>query len=230
MPCIRANDPEPLLARDIADFVRSGAFPCAGAKSALSLGSLETAEGGDFDRAADYTALRRRLIALGLRVQAGSASDPLCSLLWAFAPGPILTEADFEHHLWRHIQALHDLDTVSGCPWASGVSDDPGSENFSMSLAGHAYFIVGLHPGGPRAARRFSRPLIAFNSHIQFERLRADGRYDRMHYIIRHRDRTANGDVNPMLGNHGRKPQAPQFSGRIVSPDWNCPLKIRMPR
>ena len=217
------------LAGDVAAFIHSDGFPCVGAKSALALGTLEMAESGRFDQPPDYRAIRQRLKAFGDLFEASDAGDPLRAFLWGFTPGPVLSEEDFERHLWRHLQALHDLDASQACPWALDVSDDPRSPEFSMSLAGHPYFVVGLHPGASRAARRFERPLLAFNSHRQFAHLREDGRYGAMTEIIRARDAEAHGSINPMLGAHGVALQAPQYSGRQVPPDWRCPLRVRRP-
>jgi len=93
-----------------------------------------------------------------------------------------------------------------------------------MSIAGHSYFIVGLHPNASRTARRFGRPAIVFNSQAQFSGLRADGRYSAMQSIIRARDTALEGSINPMLGEHGQALQAPQYSGRRVGADWKCPF------
>lgn len=227
MPSVDANAPETPIAADIAAFIRSRDFPCVGAKSALGLGNIEVFESGEFRSPARYSGVRERLASLGACVDAPGGPRPLRTFLWAFTAGEVLEERAFEDTLWQHLQALHDLDATDGCAWAGGVSSDPASAKFSMSIAGHAFFVVGLHPGASREARGFSRPLLAFNAHIQFEQLRADGRYDLMRDIIRERDRAAHGDINPMLGRHGNRAQAPQFSGRNVSANWQCPLKVK---
>jgi uncharacterized protein len=227
MPSVDADLPETQTAADIAAFIRSHDFPCVGAKSALALDQIDIFESGNFWSPARYREVRQRLACLGARVQAPGGPHPLRSFLWAFRPGGALDEAAFEKKMWQHLQCLHDLDAAEGLPWARGVSSDPSSPKFSMSVAGHAFFVVGLHPGASRDARRFSRPMLAFNAHVQFEQLRADGRYDLMRDIIRARDRDAHGDINPMLGHHGDRAQAPQFSGRNVSADWQCPLKVK---
>jgi len=89
---------------------------------------------------------------------------------------------------WARAQGLHDIDAASGARWAEGVAREPNSPDFSFSVGGAAYFVVGLHPGASRAARRFCRPALIFNPHEQFERLRADGRYHTMQSIIRERE------------------------------------------
>lgn len=53
------------------------------------------------------------------------------------------SETDFETKLWEQLQFLHDEDDV---PWNSEVSKNPESDDFSFSLAGEAFYIVGMHP------------------------------------------------------------------------------------
>jgi len=74
-------------------------------------------------------------------------------------------------------------------------------------------------------ARRFPRPVLVFNLHDQFERLRAEGRYERMREAILERDRKLAGDVNPMLVRFGEASEARQYSGRAVGEEWECPFR-----
>ena len=85
--------------------------------------------------------------------------------------------------------------------------------------------MVGLHPAASRPARRFKRPVLVFNLHDQFERLRAEGRYERMRERIMERDKALAGSTNPMLARHGDASAARQFSGRAVEKDWRCPFE-----
>ena len=65
---------------------------------------------------------------------------------------------------------------------------------------------------------------MVFNLHDQFERLRAQGRYERMREAILDRDRALAGDINPMLDRHGSSSEARQYSGRVVEADWTAPF------
>lgn len=94
-----------------------------------------------------------------------------------------------------------------------------------MSLGGHPFFVVGLHPAASRPARRFECPVLVFNSHDQFERLREDRRYEKLQSVIRERDKELSGSINPMLADHGFGAAAAQYSGRNVSEDWVCPFE-----
>ncbi len=108
-----------------------------------------------------------------------------------------------------------------------GWPTDPDNPHFSLSFGGEAFFVVGLHPNASRPARRFSSPVLVFNLHAQFERLRAEGRYEKLRASILERDTALAGSVNPMLARHGDSSEARQYSGRVVGAEWRCPLQGR---
>jgi FPC/CPF motif-containing protein YcgG len=135
-------------------------------------------------------------------------------------------EARFETRLWALLQRLHDLDHARGSDWSPDVSTDPDSPRFSLSIGGHPFFVIGLHPGASRIARRFEAPALVFNSHRQFNRLRADGRYGKMQAATRGRDLALQGSLNPNLADFGSEPETRQYSGRAVEPDWRCPFHV----
>jgi uncharacterized protein len=205
--------------------VQSEAFPCVGAKSAYALGGLRVIEAGDFTSGEHDAAIHRAITEFGaeaLKEEAG-----LLSFACLFRHAPRMSEAEFEAALWTRAQGLHDIDAASGAPWADGVAREPDAADFSFSVGGVAYFVVGLHPGASRAARRFCRPALVFNPHLQFERLRADGRYYQMQSIIREREIARNGSINPMLSDFGSGREAAQYSGRQVDQGWTCPLRVK---
>ena len=138
-----------------------------------------------------------------------------------------LTEEGFEARLWDRLQSLTDQDTRLGHAYDARVAADPSDSHFSLSFAGEAFFAVGLHPGASRPARRFDAPTLVFNLHDQFERLRAEGRYDRLRETIQARDISWTGSINPMLASYGERSEAPQYSGRKVPDDWACPFSRR---
>tara|TARA_R110002049_G_C9102627_1_gene557126 strand:+ start:319 stop:885 length:567 start_codon:yes stop_codon:yes gene_type:complete len=154
---------------------------------------------------------------------------PFKTLVCGFRRAAVMTEPAFETALWERLQRLHEIDVARGTPWADQVSNDPESPDFNISIDGVAYFVIGLHPGASRVARRFCRPALVFNSHDQFEKLRADGRYRALQKVTRQRDLDVNHSINPMLANHGHKSQAAQYSGREVGEDWKCPFRFRTP-
>lgn len=212
-----------LIARFLA-FVDEGHFPCVGAKAALSRGALRTAE---FGTLGDPTNDRRLLAALtdfSVMIAAGDYPETTVHSFAALFHAPFGTgELRFENLLWHQLWRLRRLDALRGMRQARDVSSDTASAKFSLSLAGHPFFVIGLHPGASRTARRFQHPTLVFNSHRQFEKLRADGRYRKMQKATRKRDRALQGSVNPNLADFGIATEARQYSGREVENGWQCP-------
>ena len=205
--------------RESPAFVEAAAFPCLGAKAAQSRGQLDTLRARSLLDGTHDTAIVRRLQAVP------DAGDEAIfrSLAVLFPATPPLGEAAFEAALWRRLAALHAIDRREH-GWDPRVSDDPASPEFSMSFGGKAFYVVGLHPGASRPARRFDCPVLVFNLHSQFERLRVDGRYEKLRQAIVQRDIAYAGAANPMLAVHGESSEARQYSGRRVDEDWVCPF------
>lgn|SRR5690606_1923944 len=201
-------------------------FPCVGAKSAQARGTLDARPFGRLgDRANDAPLLD----ALG-RFAAAPRDDGLYSFAAVFEGPGDTDERRFEALLWSQLQRLHDLDVRRGRGWDPTASRDPADPRFSLSLAGEGWFVIGLHAGASRLARRTPWPVLVFNSHRQFERLRADGRYARMQAATRARDTALQGSINPNLADFGTASEARQYSGRAVEADWTCPFHPRTPR
>lgn len=135
-----------------------------------------------------------------------------------------VSEAEFERQLWALLQALHDSDKARGFAWDPEVGKDPGREDFSFSIGGRSFFVVGLHPNASRLARRAPVPCLVFNFHEQFEALKASGKYQSMQTVIRARDVKLQGSVNPVLARFGESSEARQYSGRAVEESWKCPF------
>ncbi len=138
--------------------------------------------------------------------------------------GPVMeNEQQFESCLWRQLAMLNRLD-AERFDWDPSVSSDPRDPMFSFSFAGQALYVIGMHPGSSRLARRFRWPTLVFNPHEQFERLRTDGKWKRMQQTIRERDKQLQGTINPMLSDFGDRSEAAQYSGRAVGAEWKCPF------
>ncbi len=203
-------------------FIAEPEFPCVGAKSALANGLLQIIEARDLTSGWNDLEIHRALIAWARAYKA----DPggLRSLAVIFdGPGDLDEEA-FENALWERIQSLADKDAWKGLPYDPRVCPDPDNPHFSLSFGGEAFFVIGLHPRSSRPARRFEKPALVFNLHDQFERLRAEGRYERMRERILARDADLAGSINPMLARHGEASEAAQYSGRMVEDGWKCPF------
>ena len=204
-----------------AAFVREAVHPCAMAKSVLARDAIEYGI---------YRGLGSQSAAQALCVDLYRSLDRRHEGYWSFAAlfpdDRVAGEEQFEHRLWAHLQRMHDYD-ASLHPWDDTVSSDPAAPHFSFSIGGRAWYVIGLHPGASRLARRLRSVALVFNPHAQFDELRARGRYVAMRDRIRQRDRLLQGSINPMLADHGKAPEARQYSGRAVEPAWQCPFKAR---
>lgn len=148
-------------------------------------------------------------------------SNDFETFLVAFKGKQNYSEKEFEQKLWEQLQHLHELDDAA---WDKEVDPDPESKNFSFSLGGRAFYIVGMHPNSSRKARQAPYPAIAFNLHWQFEKLREMGTYYTVRDKIRERDTELQGNINPMLEDFGENSEARQYSGRKVGEEWKCPF------
>ncbi|MEO7875874.1 MAG: guanitoxin biosynthesis heme-dependent pre-guanitoxin N-hydroxylase GntA, partial [Dokdonella sp.] len=195
-------------------------FPCIGAKAALAQGRLQVFPGGDLrDPRSDCMVVEQ------LQAFAATTSDDdvFISAVVLYEATPLLDELEFERVLWARLRAFHVIDATHH-HWDPRVSADPRSTQFSYSVGGRAFYVVGLHPQASRPMRRFPCAALVFNLHSQFETLRADGRYERLRETIAARDAACSGSVNPMLARHGVASEARQYSGREVAADWQCPF------
>lgn len=207
-------------------FLRADTFPCVGARAALAQGGLRTVELGRLGDAGVDAPLLDAVEALAADLAVLPDDTTTLHSLAALFDGPGDTdEARFEALLWSQLQRLHALDVRRGHRWAADAGRDPDAPDFSFSLAGHPFFVIGLHPGASRLARRFATPVLVFNSHRQFGRLRADGRYAKMQAATRARDITLQGSINPNLADWGTAPETRQYSGRAVDASWRCPFR-----
>ncbi|NDP47564.1 MAG: YqcI/YcgG family protein [Sulfuriferula multivorans] len=201
-------------------FVTSPTFPCVGAKSALSRSQLEYRIENDLR----YGPNAFTVSSLQEFSQAYSSETPLFqSFVVLFRQPGALTERAFEAYLWRYLQRMHDTD-ADLYDWDSEVSRDPDTADFSFSIGGRAYYVVGLHPDAGRTARRFFRPALVFNLHDQFDRLRHKGKYENIRDTIIRREAQLEGNPNPMLKPFGTLSEARQYSGRVVDDQWKCPF------
>ena len=135
-----------------------------------------------------------------------------------------IDEEQFDQLLWQRLQSLSDLGAVQ-YDYDPRVDADVSPPNFSFSLKSEAFYIIGMHSSNARKARRFAYPTLIFNPHTQFEKLRENNQYGKMQHIVRNRDKHFSGSVNPMLADFGDVSEVFQYSGRIYSKDWECPLK-----
>ncbi|MBI1406215.1 MAG: YqcI/YcgG family protein [Caulobacter sp.] len=213
------------LAERFRAFIRERNFPCVGAKSALAHDRIEVVQARDIRSAWDDLDIHAALSRFAARYRRDP--QPFQSLAVIFAGPEEIDEVAFEQALWARLQSLTDKDVFNGYPADARISPDVANPHFAMSFAGEGFFVVGLHPGASRPARRFEAPALVFNPHDQFESLRADGRYETLRDKILARDKALAGSINPMLARHGDASAARQYSGRQVPPTWRPPFTSR---
>ena len=205
-------------------FVLGPSFSCLAAKSAIRRGTYRVGAYARIDDGEVTEGLARDLFAFG-RERRGFESD-FTSFVAFFREGFTGDEEAFEVCLWSQLQRLHNLD-AGFHRWDPRVSSDAADPEFSFSFAGHAFFVVGLHPNASRRSRRFAWPALVFNAHEQFEHLREIGAFNRLQQTIRQREIALDGSINANLAEYGTQSEARQYSGRTVPRDWQCPFRPR---
>ena len=148
-------------------------------------------------------------------------SNQFETLIVCFKNNHFNTELEFENALWSFLQRLHNSDNEI---WDPTVSDNPNDADFSFSIKGKAFFIIGMHPKSSRLSRRAPYCTVVFNLHWQFEKLREMGVYDKVKKRIRSRDKELQGSINPVLRDFGTDSETKQYSGREVESNWKCPF------
>ncbi|GAC1570971.1 MAG: guanitoxin biosynthesis heme-dependent pre-guanitoxin N-hydroxylase GntA [Candidatus Elarobacter sp.] len=205
-------------------FVLDDAFSCLGAKSAIRRGTYRLGVYESLDDPAGTEGLARDLYAF--TAERRGFESHFTTYVAVFRDRLFCDEVAFERALWSQLQRLHDLDRRFH-PWDTRVSSDPADPKFSFSIAGNAFFVVGLHPKASRSARRFAWPALIFNAHEQFERLRDEGSFAGLQSRIRDRERRLDGGINPNLADYGYHSEARQYSGRPTGDAWTCPFAAR---
>ncbi|WP_447009005.1 guanitoxin biosynthesis heme-dependent pre-guanitoxin N-hydroxylase GntA [Saccharothrix sp. DSM 118769] len=212
---------------ELEEFITTKEFSCLGARAALkkqsivhghyrALGDPESARANHQDLVPYARDLKPTLSDRSFRTFVATFDEP----------GEVLDELEYERLLWQHLQLMHDLDApLHGLD--QGATSDPNEPNFGFHTAGHAFFIVGMHPGSSRASRRFTRPAIAFNSLVQFMML--GEKFFSMQDAIRKREEGNNGSVNPSFTTYEYAMPSRHFSGRFTEEDWKCPFTSRHP-
>ncbi len=214
--------PRDELARSqISSFIAATVFPCVGAKSALNKHRMRF---GHYEALGGGAAIERQVD--DLLAFSNEFPDPgLVPVSFvATYRKPEADEAQFEVAMWRHIQLMHGVDRRRFA-WNPLVSADPDHNDFSLSIGGRAFFVVGMHPNASRLARRAPMPCLVFNFHDQFVNLKESGKYFNLQTAIRTRDTALQGSVNPVLARFGDASEARQYSGRAVEENWRCPFR-----
>lgn len=205
--------------KDFEHFILEEDHPCIMAQTVFSLDKVDFHQ---YDTFGSRETAKEMLADLKNYIAAYDfESNDFLTFLAGFGGKQEYSEEEFERLLWQQLQYLHEEDEAD---WDEAVSADPESKNFSFSLGGKAFYIVGLHPNSSRKARQAPFPAVAFNLHWQFEKLREMNSYHKVRDKIRERDAELQGSMNPMLEDFGESSEAKQYSGRQVDESWKCPF------
>lgn len=209
----------------LADMVGKADFPCMMAQAVFGHGHAHAIAAGSLENI-DAENITLTLAGFDKALQEiQRAGRGYHSIVLEFTDSAIHCEHQFEAAMWRYLQVLHTHDARS-YSWDERVSSNPQDANFSFSLRGKAFYIIGMHPASSRKARRAPYPTLVFNLHEQFEALRIKGTYHKVRDKIRLRDEAYSGSINPVLQDFGATSEARQYSGRNVpSKEWQCPFK-----
>ncbi len=203
----------------LRSFVLNDRFSCVGAKGAFSSGGYRYGFYDDFPTRG-VEGLARDLAAFVAELP--HMTEKYKTFVAVFN-AQSHDELRFEQRLWEQLRLLHDVDRRY-FDWNQGVSSDPQDPRFAFSVAGHPFFVVGMHPGASRLSRRFALPTLVFNSHEQFNELKQSGHFARIQQHVRARELELQGSLNPNLAEHGAVSEARQYAGRAVEKDWKCPF------
>ena len=214
---------KPDLEQKVSAFINQADYPCVGAKTALNKGKITVKQYDNFRCDTNDTDILTDIYDFIHRFELDK--DMYSSLVLTFEQPEILSEVVFDKLMWRKLKQLHDIDTCMH-DWDNQVDENPHSPNFSFSLGGKAFFIIGLHPGAKRKSRRFERPSLVFNLHEQFELLRKQGKFEDLRDHIRQQDEAFCGSKNTLLQNHGEQSEAYQYSGKQQPKRWQCPFHV----
>ncbi len=203
----------------LRSFVLHERFSCVGAKGAFSSGGYRYGFYDDFPTPG-VEGLARDLAAFVAELP--HMTEKYKSFVAVFN-AQSYDETHFERQLWQQLQTLHEVDRRY-FDWNEEVSSDPADSRFAFSVAGHPFFVVGMHPGASRLSRRFAFPTLVFNSHQMFEGLKQSGHFQRIQEHVRAREIELQGSLNPNLADYGIASEARQYSGRAVEESWKCPF------
>lgn len=209
-----------VINKDFKAFILETQHPCVMAKSVFKMNNYDLHAYDDMHSADGISAL---LSDLETYLEGASKIDSMNfrSFVAVFPNNKFDDEISFENALWQTLQKLHEADDA---PWDKSVSKDPNDAEFSFSLLGKAFYVIGMHPKSSRMARQSPYTAMVFNLHFQFEKLRAMGTYQNVRDMIRKNDEKLQGSINPILKDFGDDSESKQYSGRNVESAWKCPF------
>lgn len=217
-------DSEEVIFNEYYNFLSNKAFPCVAAKDAVAKANIKLLVADNIACPKDDKSILDFMYSFTHFYR--KSGKGFYSAAVIFMQPEIVNEDLFDALLWQRLAALRSMDALQ-YPHDSRVAANPDDSNFSFSLMEEAFFIVGLHPTSSRPARRFKYATLVFNPHAQFETMKKDARYEKMKTIVRKRDVSFSGSVNPMLTDFGEASEVYQYSGKNYDSQWQCPLPFK---
>ena len=214
-------DLEEEVLKEYYNFLSNKVFPCVAAKDAMAKGNIKLFVADNIGCPKDDKAILDFMYSFTHFYRKSGRGFYSAAII--FNQPEMLSEEMFDVLLWERLAALRSLDALQ-YHHDSRVAANPTESNFSFSLMEEAFFIVGLNPMSSRPARRFKYTTLVFNPHAQFEAMKKDARYEKMKTIVRKRDVSFSGSVNPMLTDFGEASEVYQYSGKNYDRQWKCPL------
>ena len=137
------------------------------------------------------------------------------SFIAAFQRPLIENQLAGSRYLYQLLLHMHHHDKAKGFAWNPSVSNDTESPSFGYSIAENTFYIPLLYSSSSSEARRSVYTFVVFNSHLLFEKLRANNAFIKLRDLIRARQ----SEVHPNLTDHGSGLEFIQYA--LVSPDPN---------
>lgn len=193
----------------LAQYIKNKSFPCIMAKAVEKVGLFKTVKlNTDISFEKNAKIVMEELAPFLTKYRA--KINRLSSFIISFKESKMSFE-DFESYFWNLLRELRKQDKKL-FKYDNRVSSNPYDAHYSFSLQEEAFFILMLHPNSPRLARQTVSSIV-FNPHHQFEQLRKSGSYTRVRNMIRKRDVSLQGDINPTLKDFGEDSEILQYSG-----------------
>ena len=189
--------------------IRSDSFACVGGKAVVNKDRYQMNIYSEMTNEKDIQRLYADLCKFSDEVTI-DMDNYLTSFIAIFKDVQVEDEEKFNDLLWNLLQSLNDIDVI---PWNDKVSSDIYSPNFSFSLAGTAFFVIGMHPKASRISRRFPYATIVFNNRESFNILRKRGLFEKFQEATRKNDIRIQGTINRTLADFGDRSEALQYSG-----------------
>lgn len=196
------------------NFILESDHPCLMAQAVVKASRAACKVYKEFDQVETTHTLKNDLDKFV--VKHGNDNENFRSFVAIFPDFRIYNEIDLEKLLWKRLQLLQDV-AVKNSSWDQPLNADPKEPNFSFSIAGKMFYVVGLHPKSSKNSRKAPAPTLIFNLYDQFERLKEDeGIFHEIRNKIRHRDYMVQGFINPLERGIGVGYKARQYRRRIV--------------